>query len=336
MTKETSGGPGVPRSRTEIRLTAAQKRTKAVQLRTIVLLTVTALSLSACSTTPDTPVQASQGAQTAAEAPSAQPVTTVPDVTGTSGWGAATRLAQVDMVVTFIAMADGAELTAAEAADRPVIQTYPEAGDNVHSDRTVSVFVGAALAPAEDAAPEPTALPAYTVEPFDAERPSEVRVTVAETINLEQAEAIMAELVAVAKGWPYGGYFVSINCSTGGTATFDHRLANGKFAVGNLGAAQTGLQAGEQETTVQDGATCPAPETPAVVTERPAVAALDLSTDAGLCAADAEMTNLELNDAIAPLLGFSPVRDDRTFEQDDAIRAYKNAAFTRVCPARAL
>jgi hypothetical protein len=62
---------------------------------------------------------------------------------------------------------------------------------------------------------------------------------------------------------------------------------------------------------------------------------LDLVTDAGLCAADAELTNLELNDAIAPLLGFSPVRRDRTVDQNDAIRAYKNAAFSRACPQRA-
>ena len=65
------------------------------------------------------------------------------------------------------------------------------------------------------------------------------------------------------------------------------------------------------------------------------VAGLDLSTDAGLCAADAELTNLELNDALAPLLGFPAERDLRTFDQDEAIRAHKNAAFLRACPARA-
>lgn len=60
----------------------------------------------------------------------------------------------------------------------------------------------------------------------------------------------------------------------------------------------------------------------------------DLSTDEALCAADAEMTNLELNDALAPLLGFSPDRSARTPDQDDAIRAHKNAAFERACPER--
>ncbi|AQY02026.1 hypothetical protein [Microbacterium foliorum] len=61
----------------------------------------------------------------------------------------------------------------------------------------------------------------------------------------------------------------------------------------------------------------------------------DLSTDEALCEADAEMTNLELNDAIAPMLGYSADRDSRSAEQDEAIRAYKNAAFERACPARA-
>ena len=63
--------------------------------------------------------------------------------------------------------------------------------------------------------------------------------------------------------------------------------------------------------------------------------AFDLTTDAGLCAADGEMTNLELNDAIAPILGFPADRDSRTFEQDEAIREHKNEAFLRECPARA-
>ena len=66
-----------------------------------------------------------------------------------------------------------------------------------------------------------------------------------------------------------------------------------------------------------------------------AEAAYDLTTDAGLCAADSPMTDTELNDAIAPQLGFSPDRRSRTFEQDEALRAYKNAAFRRACPYRA-
>lgn len=64
-------------------------------------------------------------------------------------------------------------------------------------------------------------------------------------------------------------------------------------------------------------------------------ATLDLTTDAGICAADAEMTNLELNNALAPLLGLPTEGYARTYAQDDAIREYKNAAFLRECPERA-
>jgi hypothetical protein len=56
-----------------------------------------------------------------------------------------------------------------------------------------------------------------------------------------------------------GGYFVEINCSTGGTATLDNRLANGRFAVGVSGANQTGLAAGSAEFKVNQGNACPAP-----------------------------------------------------------------------------
>ncbi|WP_280273403.1 hypothetical protein [Nocardia wallacei] len=37
-----------------------------------------------------------------------------------------------------------------------------------------------------------------------------------------------------------GGYWVRINCSTGSTDTYDHRLANGHIGIGKLGIAQTG------------------------------------------------------------------------------------------------
>ncbi|MCB2177561.1 MAG: hypothetical protein KQH57_17265 [Actinomycetales bacterium] len=157
-----------------------------------------------------------------ASAPTTSP-TAVPDLAGLLGADAAMQLADAGMTVTFIAMSDGAELAATDAATRPVIRTYPTAGDDVHSNRAVSVFVGA------DDQPSPTPTPTVSA--------------------------------------PTAGF--------------------------------------------------------------------DLSTDTGLCAADAEMTNLELNDAIAPLLGYSPTRRNRTVEQDDAIRAYKNAAFARACPERA-
>lgn len=61
----------------------------------------------------------------------------------------------------------------------------------------------------------------------------------------------------------------------------------------------------------------------------------DLYTDKGVCAADAALTNLDLNDALAPILGYPAERAARTIEQDDAIRAHKNAVFRRTCPERA-
>jgi energy-converting hydrogenase Eha subunit B len=53
-----------------------------------------------------------------------------------------------------------------------------------------------------------------------------------------------------------GGYFVRINCSTGGAAKADNRLANGRYAVGRLGAAQTGLPVGGSEFSVNEERTC--------------------------------------------------------------------------------
>ena len=49
-----------------------------------------------------------------------------------------------------------------------------------------------------------------------------------------------------------------INCSTGATTAADNRLANGKFALGALGAAQVGLEEGGAEFEALDDRTCPA------------------------------------------------------------------------------
>lgn len=53
------------------------------------------------------------------------------------------------------------------------------------------------------------------------------------------------------------GYHIVINCSTGGTATVDNRLANGQKAVGTMGEVTTGLKAGEVEFSTNEGRTCP-------------------------------------------------------------------------------
>ncbi|MET9729659.1 hypothetical protein ABZZ79_03030 [Streptomyces sp. NPDC006458] len=53
------------------------------------------------------------------------------------------------------------------------------------------------------------------------------------------------------------GYYIMINCSTGGTADLDNRLANGQKAIGRMGAATTGLEEGGTEFSTNDGRTCP-------------------------------------------------------------------------------
>ncbi|MGD6762059.1 hypothetical protein ACOKM5_24300 [Streptomyces sp. BH097] len=53
------------------------------------------------------------------------------------------------------------------------------------------------------------------------------------------------------------GYFVQINCTTGATSGADNRLANGKKAVGNMGAAATGLDDGKTEYEANKGTACP-------------------------------------------------------------------------------
>jgi hypothetical protein len=79
------------------------------------------------------------------------------------------------------------------------------------------------------------------------------------TVEVDSAKALRAVFDDVRKKYTEdGGYFVSINCSTGATKSADNRLANGRFAVGSLGAAQTGLKSGTAEFEVNEGRTCPA------------------------------------------------------------------------------
>lgn len=83
-----------------------------------------------------------------------------------------------------------------------------------------------------------------------------IRITVDEVPSVEQARMLLDGLQEVFT--TDGGYFVQINCSTGGTPTSDNRLANGKFAIGAIGAARTGLTAGTGTVELVDNPVCPA------------------------------------------------------------------------------
>jgi hypothetical protein len=79
------------------------------------------------------------------------------------------------------------------------------------------------------------------------------------TVEVDSTEDLRAIFDAViAERTEDGGYFVSIDCSTGGTAKVANRLANGRAARGTKGAAVTGLKEGEVEFTTQSNRTCPA------------------------------------------------------------------------------
>ncbi|WP_435194865.1 hypothetical protein [Streptomyces sp. NRRL F-5630] len=78
------------------------------------------------------------------------------------------------------------------------------------------------------------------------------------TVEVESTKDTRAVFDAVAKTLnDDAGYFVEINCASGGTASVDNRLGNGKKAVGRIGAAGTGLDDGATEYTANKGRTCP-------------------------------------------------------------------------------
>ncbi|MEU3097200.1 hypothetical protein ABZ690_21060 [Streptomyces sp. NPDC006967] len=103
--------------------------------------------------------------------------------------------------------------------------------------------------------PEPAAdAPPYTVtEQDDTGNQRTVRVEVKTAERVEDVFNAVADTLDDDAGW-----FVEINCSTGGTAKADNRLGNGRKAVGNIGAATTGLDEGETQFEAQPNPECPA------------------------------------------------------------------------------
>ncbi|MEW2631802.1 hypothetical protein AB0903_09115 [Streptomyces sp. NPDC048389] len=111
------------------------------------------------------------------------------------------------------------------------------------SDSEGAEFVGK---PAADAPP-------YKVVKQDTSGNSrDVIVEVDSTQRLEDVFTAVADSLT-----EEAGYHIQINCSTGGTASVDNRLGNGKKAVGNMGEATTGLKDGQTEFKANEGRTCP-------------------------------------------------------------------------------
>jgi hypothetical protein len=78
------------------------------------------------------------------------------------------------------------------------------------------------------------------------------------TVEVDSTERLEDVFTAVANDLTEeAGYHIWINCSTGGTASVDNRLANGRKAVGSMGQAATGLKDGETEYKANEGRTCP-------------------------------------------------------------------------------
>lgn len=98
-----------------------------------------------------------------------------------------------------------------------------------------------------------TPAPAYEVtKQDDSGKSRNVEASVTTTKDLEGVfDAITKDLKDDA------GYFIYINCKTGGTGTSDNRLANGRLARGNLGKAVTGLDDGATEYEAVKDHTCP-------------------------------------------------------------------------------
>lgn len=96
--------------------------------------------------------------------------------------------------------------------------------------------------------------PAYKVTKQDTE--GNKRTVEVEVDTTKDLKAVFDDVVRGLKD--EAGYYVMINCSTGGTDKADNRLANGQYANGSMGAATTGLDDGITEFDTNDGATCPA------------------------------------------------------------------------------
>ena len=148
----------------------------------------------------------------------------------------------------------------------------------------ISIFSGGKSDDKSSSATCSTAVPSYRME-VD-EEPNRLRVFVDRSLTLTEYNEIVADLQRKYADQD-GGYFVTINCSGNSTRDRDNRLANAKFAVGTIGAARTGLDAGAKEVTKRDGVQCPlAPLATANADSVTAEGVLRAIREAGLPATD--------------------------------------------------
>lgn len=117
-------------------------------------------------------------------------------------------------------------------------------------------------------------------------KPSSLEVYVDKSYPESELALIVADLQDKYAGRD-DGYFVKINCASGNTERNDNRLANAKFAVGPIGAARTGLDDGEREITMVEGAKCPPDALPTATVGAPSAQdVVDAVVRAGLPATD--------------------------------------------------
>lgn len=103
-------------------------------------------------------------------------------------------------------------------------------------------------------------VPAYRLEV--GEKPSTLNVYVPKLPTAGETSLIVEDLQDQYSTQD-DGYFVQIFCEESGQFESGNRLANARFAVGNIGAARTGLNDGEKKIDAVVGAHCPADALPA-------------------------------------------------------------------------
>ncbi|MGU3654095.1 DUF2510 domain-containing protein [Mycolicibacterium sp. A43C] len=125
--------------------------------------------------------------------------------------------------------------------------------------------------------------PAYRLEA--GEKPSTLNVYVPKLPTAGQTSLIVEDLQNQYSDRD-DGYFVRIYCESSSELESGNILANARFAVGNIGAARTGLDDGDKEIKAINGAQCPLKLAQALAGALSAQQVLDAILAAGLPATD--------------------------------------------------